>query len=84
MIEPDLKQELDTINANLQQINKKTGNSVWRSFLHGAMSGMGSIVGVMIALAILGYILNVVGVIPAFRNRISHLNNTLDELTKTK
>ena len=75
---------MDSINKNLAEINKKTGSSVWRSFLTGTLSGLGSVVGVAIALAVIGWILNVVGVIPAFRAQVSHVQTTLDQLQKNR
>lgn len=84
MTEQEVKQYMDSINKNLTEINKKTGSSVWRSFLTGTLSGLGSVVGVAIALAVIGWILNVVGVIPAFRAQVSHVQSTLDQLQKNR
>jgi hypothetical protein len=83
MMDPELKRQLDQINVTLIQINKKTAN-VWRSFLHGTMSGLGSIFGVAIALIIIGYILNALGVIPALRNQVGEWQRILDNLTKIR
>jgi hypothetical protein len=82
MLDQDLKKQLDSINKNLSEINRKTGTSVWRAFLNGTMSGLGSVVGVAIALAVVGFILNAVGVIPAFRGEVNKINQTLDYLKK--
>lgn len=84
MIDPELKTHLDSINKNLAEINRKTGSSIWRSFFTGTLSGLGSVIGVAIAITIIGWILNSVGFIPAFRNEVTRLNDTLDQLRKNK
>ena len=56
MIDPDLKHQLDLVNQNLVEIKKKTGSSVWRSLFTGILGGLGYIIGVAIALAIIGFV----------------------------
>lgn len=68
MIEPELKQELDKVNANLEKVAKRVG-STWSSLLKGILSGFGSILGVAIGLVIIGWILNTLGYIPALRQQ---------------
>ena len=82
MIDPDLKKQLDLVNKNLYEINRKTGSSLWRSFVSGTLSGLGSVIGVAIALAIIGWILNTVGIIPAFREQVHNLQQSLDQIKK--
>ena len=84
MIEQELKDHLEKINQNLIEIKQKTGTRFWRAFFNGVASGVGYLVGVAIVLVIVGYVLNTLGVIPAFRNEIGRINNTLDELRKMK
>lgn len=84
MLDPDLKQSLDQINKNLFEINRKTRSSVWRSFVTGALSGLGSIFGVALALLMLGWILNVIGVIPALKNQVHQFQQTLEQIQKGK
>ena len=84
MIDPDLKKELDDINVHLTQIKKNSGSSMWKSFATGTLSGLGSVFGVAIALAIIGWVLNTAGVIPAFRGEVTKLNQALDELRNSK
>jgi hypothetical protein len=84
MIDPDLNKQLDAINGTLLEIKKKTGSSHWRAFLNGTLSGLGSIIGVAIALVVIGYILNAIGVIPVFRGEVTRINQVLDQFQKTK
>ncbi len=65
----DLKDSnLQELNENLDQINRKLGN-VWFSFFKGVLTGFGSILGAGLAIIIIGWILNIVGVIPAFQRQ---------------
>lgn len=84
MMEQDLKQEIADIKSELKQISKNTHSGLWRSFLTGTVSGIGSIVGVAIALIIFGYILNAVGIIPAFRAQVHKWNGYLDYLMQNR
>ena len=84
MTEQDFQKEITEIKNELKGIRKNTHSPVWRSFVTGTLSGLGSIMGVAIALALIGFILNTVGVIPAFRNEVNRINQTLDQLRKTK
>jgi Na+/melibiose symporter-like transporter len=70
MIEPELKQELDKVNTNLITLTKKVGGT-WSSLFKGLLSGFGSVIGVAIALVIIGWVLNALGYIPAFRQQAS-------------
>lgn len=58
---------LEEINANLEGINKKLG-SYWTAFGKGLLYGLGSVLGAGIAIIIIGWFLNVIGVIPALRS----------------
>lgn len=93
MIDPELKASLTEINKNLVKISGSGGK--WNSFFNGALSGFGYIIGVLIALAALGWILNVVGVIPALKQQVSQWqqileqsqtfkSNTINSLNQTK
>ena len=77
MIDPELKKELGVINENLVSLRQKGG--WWKSLLHGLMTGLGSVFGVVLALAIIGWLLNVAGVIPAFRNEANQWKELIDQ-----
>ena len=55
-------------NENLQILNK-TMRSYWVSFSRGLLTGFGSILGAGIAIILIGWFLNVIGVIPAFQKQ---------------
>ena len=82
-MEQELKNYLETYEQRLQAIQyKKPG--LWRAFFTGFMSGLGSVIGVLVALAIAAYILNKIGVIPAFKSEVTRLNQMLDLIEKSK
>ena len=87
MIDPELKKELDTINRSLVGIFHKT-ESIWRAFVRGVVHGIGSITGIVIALLLVGWILNAMGVIPGLKSQAKQLQTmwqqTLDQVKKIK
>ena len=58
---------LEELNQNLADINKKLGN-FWFAFGKGLLTGLGSVLGAGIAIILIGWFLNVIGVIPALSN----------------
>jgi hypothetical protein len=58
---------LEEINQNLSEINRKMGN-FWFAFGRGLLTGLGSVIGAGVAIILIGWFLNVIGVIPALRN----------------
>ncbi len=82
MTEQEFQKEIQEIKGELKKISGNTKGNIWKSFITGTLSGLGGVVGVAIALTVLGWILNVVGVIPAFRTQVLHIEQTLDSLRK--
>ncbi|MBI3231534.1 MAG: hypothetical protein HYZ51_00405 [Candidatus Doudnabacteria bacterium] len=87
MIDPELKTELDKINRSLVGIFHKT-ESLWRAFVKGVLQGLGSILGVALAIVIIGWILNVMGVIPGFKEQAIKFQtmwqDTLEQVKKVR
>jgi hypothetical protein len=84
MTEQDFDKHISVIEGELKKISSNTHSPLWKSFVSGALSGLGGIFGVAIALAAIGWILNTVGVIPAFRSEVVRLNQALDEIQQNK
>ncbi len=84
MTEQEFNKNLEEIKGELHRIGKNTHAPIWRSFLTGALSGLGSIIGVAVALAVVAWVLNTVGVIPAFKNEVAKINHTLDQIGQNK
>ncbi len=68
-MDQDLQKKLDEINKNLIELKKRAGNSWWKALWHGIFRGAGTVVGVVLILTIIGWFLNAIGVIPAFREQ---------------
>lgn len=70
-------QQLKEINENLSAINRKTGGNL-ASFWRGVLTGFGYLLGALIAVLIVGWVLNVIGIIPAFSDQVDSLREALD------
>lgn len=77
MIDPELRKELESINKNLVMLQNK--GAWWKALIHGAMTGFGSVIGVLMALAVLGWLLNVAGIIPAFKNEANQWRELIQQ-----
>jgi hypothetical protein len=60
--------EIQNLNENIQKLNRGL-NSPWMSFFKGVLTGLGSVIGAGIAIILIGWFLNVIGVIPAFQKQ---------------
>lgn len=79
----ELKGYLEKFDQRLQAIQyKKEG--MLRAFFRGIMSGLGYIAGFVLALVIIGFILNVIGVIPAFRQQAREWQQTLEQIKRVR
>jgi hypothetical protein len=77
MIDPELKHSLDKITASLGQIRR--GIPWWKALLNGVLSGLGSVLGVAIAIVVLSWILNIIGIIPAAKREVSNWQKLLQQ-----
>jgi hypothetical protein len=80
MIEPDLKEELDLINSRLERINNSLSPTRWRMLVQGLWRAVGYIIGLVLAVALLGWMLNIVGVVPALQDVSNSLNIILQDI----
>jgi hypothetical protein len=77
MIDPELRSALTDINNNLKKLGGSTGK--WHALLNGILSGLGTVIGIALALLVIGWILNFVGVIPALRNQVNQWQQILQQ-----
>jgi hypothetical protein len=71
-------QEIKELNQNLAKINKQLGNS-WLSLSKGLLLGIGSVIGAALAVGLIGWFLNVIGVIPAFQDEAERWQRALEQ-----
>lgn len=69
----------DEMNQHLARIDRAL-NSPWRAFVRGTFQGLGAIVGAAIVLVFVGWILNIIGVIPAFRDSAAEFKQLLIDI----
>ncbi len=82
MIDPELKNHLEKIEDELSHLRISTTgtfNTLWRGCLYGA----GYIIGAALIIVIVGWILNVVGIIPAFGREVADFRTALDNISHT-
>ncbi len=75
--------KIDELNENLDQINYKLGN-FWYSFVKGLLSGLGSVLGAGLAIIIIGWFLNIVGIIPAFQKQANDWKDAFKQTQNDK
>jgi hypothetical protein len=79
MIEPELQHYLSGINQHLVEIKKNQKQGIWRSFFNGVFSAFGYIVGLFVFIFVLGFILNKLGILPAWKEQIKTFQTLIDK-----
>lgn len=74
---------IEEINENLESINYKLGN-FWFSFLKGLLTGFGSVLGAGLAIIVIGWFLNIVGVIPTFQKQAEEWKQVFKQTQNNK
>jgi hypothetical protein len=78
MTDLEFKQSLEQINNNVEEISHKVGGS-WHALWRGILSGFGYVIGAFVAILIIGWVLNIIGIIPAFKQQVESLKDTLQQ-----
>jgi len=60
----DISQELTKLTKAVEESNRK--HSLWRSFAHGLLVGLGSTIGAIVAISLIVYVLRTLIVVPYF------------------
>lgn len=79
MLDPNLENHLAHIENEVTEMRKKT-LSTWRIFWHGIVYGAGYVVGAAIIIVVIGWILNIVGVIPALSRQVTEFRTALEKV----
>ncbi|HUD03932.1 MAG TPA: hypothetical protein VMR73_00370 [Candidatus Paceibacterota bacterium] len=82
MIDPELKNHLETIENEIVKMRKgSTGipYTLWRGIVYGA----GYVIGAVFVILIVGWILNIIGVIPYFNNQVIEFRTALQNVGGT-
>lgn len=71
--------DISEIKRHLARIDNAL-NSSWRSFLRGTFQGLGSILGAVVIIFVIGWLLNILGVIPAFKDYVDDFKGILQDI----
>jgi hypothetical protein len=82
MIDPELKTQLVKIEKEVTILRKEL-TTLWPVFLRGVVNGAGYVVGAALVLTLIGWILNAVGVIPAFTQGVNEFRASVDRIGGT-
>jgi hypothetical protein len=80
MLDPDLQKHLENIEAELSLLRKEQSKMTPPHFLKGIFYGAGYIVGAVLIIIIIGWILNIIGVIPAFNDQVELFRKALERI----
>jgi len=75
-MEPELKSQLQNIQHEITEVSDKLGGNGW-AFFRGLLGGFGSVIGAFLALLIIGWALNIIGIIPALKTKVEQWQGTL-------
>jgi hypothetical protein len=83
MIDSELKTHLETIEKELTLL-RKGSNSIFYTLLRGIMYGAGYIIGAVLVIALVGWVLNIVGIIPALSAQVLEFRTLLERFAPVK
>lgn len=83
MLDQIKDKKLEELNTNLAGINGKLGN-MWFAFGKGLLTGLGSVLGAGLAIILIGWFLNVIGVIPALKGSADEWKQVLQQVQDSK
>lgn len=79
MIDSELKKHLENIEKEIIILRKVT-TGVKFTFFRGVVYGAGYIIGAVLIIIIIGWILNIIGVIPAFSTQVKEFRSALERI----
>ncbi|MFA5132105.1 MAG: hypothetical protein WC444_02125 [Candidatus Paceibacterota bacterium] len=79
MIEPELQAHLESIEKEIIAFRNES-NGLASTFTRGVVHGAGYVIGVVLIIIVIGWILNIVGVIPALNTQVSEFRAALDRI----
>jgi uncharacterized membrane protein YkgB len=82
MIDPELKDDLENIEKKLSHMDK-VATGTWRTLWRGCVYGAGYVIGAIIIIVVVGWILNILGVIPALAHQVAEFRTALEHIGGT-
>ena len=78
----EIRSDLKKIEKELTEIRNQSNVSWKRTIFIGILQGAGWLLGTIIAAALIGWILSILGIIPGFNEFESKLQNVIDGRSK--
>jgi uncharacterized membrane protein YkgB len=82
MIDPELKVHLEKIEADLSHM-RTVSTGIWHTLWRGCVYGAGYVIGAVFVIVIVGWILNIVGIIPALNQQVLEFRTALQNIGNT-
>jgi len=60
-------------------MQKKSSGGIWRAFFNGMFSALGYVVGVALVVVLLGWVLQKLGPLQAFQNKVKDFGQIIDQ-----
>jgi uncharacterized membrane protein YkgB len=79
MIDPQLNIHLEKIENELSHMRKRT-TGVWHTLWRGCIYGAGYVIGAVVIIVVVGWILNLVGIIPSFSHGATEFRTALGNI----
>ena len=73
-----VEERLDKVIGLLENQNEISQKTLFKSFMHGVLVALGASIGITIVLAILGWILGILGAFPIIGEWFIELGNNID------
>lgn len=77
-MDPDTRDEIRRVEHTLEEIRSNTHLPWWRAAINGLLYGSGAVVGTVAAIAILGWLLSLFGIIPGFGDIAQRLQEIMN------
>jgi hypothetical protein len=74
--------KLEVLSSKLDDINKNLKPTRWKLFVQGLWRAVGYLIGIIITVALLGWMLKLIGVIPLFQDIATKLGSILEHYYK--
>ena len=79
-MDSETNRHLADIKRELENIDRKIGGT-GSAFVRGIVWGAGYIIGAALIIVVIGWILNIIGVIPAFQNQVNDFRQVLENVS---
>ncbi len=79
MIDPELKTHLENIEREIVEL-RKGSNGLFATLVRGLIYGAGYIIGAALIVILIGWVLNIIGVIPAFNAQVAEFRAALEQI----